>query len=113
MHIFKHVANDDRRSPSCSIISFPTCRQSGETWHLLVGNESVARIIPNKDDLGLFGPIDADIWLTIIEDYPDYGWHAVDFADLEHAKALLMTWWVQYASRGAPPETRFECPPCP
>ncbi|MGP0092319.1 MAG: hypothetical protein ACLPKB_20515 [Xanthobacteraceae bacterium] len=95
------------------MIHLPVWRQDGDTWHLLIGNESVAQIIPSEDTNGIYGTPGALAWLSVISDeYPDYGWHAVDFPELDHAKALLTTWWLEYASRHVPPDVRFECPLC-
>ena len=62
-------------------------REVDRVWHLLSGNESVAQILPNERD-GDGSPC----WLTAIWDYPDYGWHAVDFFELAEAKAALTRW---------------------
>jgi hypothetical protein len=56
-----------------------------DTWHLLLGNESVAQITSNTHE-GM------PCWLTEIWEYPPYGWHAVDFLELEDAKAALTRW---------------------
>ena len=61
----------------------------GDEWHLVVGNKSVARIIPNS--CKWYPRIQ---WLSIIEDgYEDHGWHAVDFEELYIAKYDLEQWW--------------------
>jgi hypothetical protein len=60
-------------------------REVDHTWHLLLGNESVAQITPNSHH-GM------RCWLTAIWEQPCYGWHAVDFLELEDAKAALTRW---------------------
>jgi hypothetical protein len=66
-------------------------------WHLLLGNESVAQILPNKWD-------GTPCWLTAIWDYPDYGWHAVDFFELDEAKVALTRWHHAVFDFGDPAE---------
>jgi hypothetical protein len=68
----------------------PQWRIDGAEWHLIVGNRSVAKLIPN------FDPAHPRCrWLSIIDgaDMPEHGWHAVDFTDLDIAKSDLEQWW--------------------
>jgi hypothetical protein len=66
----------------------PQWRIDGVEWHLIVGNRSVAKLIPN------FDPARPRCrWLSII-DGPNVPWHAVDFADLDIAKFDLEQWWL-------------------
>ena len=67
-----------------------------DEWHLIVGNRSVAKLIPNSDR-----KFPQYNWLSVIEDpeYPDHGWHAVDFETLEIAKHDIEQWW-EHMCRG-------------
>ena len=63
----------------------------GTDWHLVVGNRTVARIVPN------FSKIFPQYkWLSIIEshEFDDHGWHAVDFETLHMAKYDIEQWWI-------------------
>lgn len=68
----------------------PRWQLSCEGWHMIVGNQSVAQIIPN-----FCKRLPQYKWLSIIDgpDYPNHGWHAVDFETLEMAKYDLEQWW--------------------
>jgi hypothetical protein len=47
----------------------PLWQLDGGDWHLMIGNRSVAQIIPNSCD-----ELPHIHWLSIIsDDYPDYG----------------------------------------
>jgi hypothetical protein len=72
-------------------------REVDHTWHLLLGNESVAQIIPNAHE-------GTPCWLTTIWELPCYGWHAVDFLTLEDAKAALTRWCQAVFNFGDPAE---------
>jgi hypothetical protein len=72
-------------------------REVHHTWHLLLGNESVAQILPNSYH-GM------PCWLTVILELPSYGWHAVDFIGLEDAKAALTRWCQAVFAFGDPAE---------
>ena len=65
-------------------------------WHLIVGNRTVAVLIPNCDDR-----FPHYRWLSrIVRDEPDdCGWHAVDFETLEMAQHDIGQWW-RHACRG-------------
>ena len=62
----------------------------GVDWHMIVGNQSVAKIVPN------FEPGSPQYkWVTIVDCnvFEDHGWHAVDYRDLDMAKFDLEQWW--------------------
>ena len=63
---------------------------------MVVGNEPVAKLIPISDE-----QFPQYQWLSLIvtADYPEHGWHAVDFATLESAQHTLEQWW-DHALRG-------------
>jgi hypothetical protein len=65
-------------------------RLDGQKWHYIVGERSIAQIVPNSDELGRFPDIK---WLTLVPDF-DCGWHAVDFCDLDEAKTVIENWWL-------------------
>jgi hypothetical protein len=73
-----------------SLLHAPQWTLVGTQWHLIVGNRSVAKLIPNSDRT-----FPQYHWLSVIEyeEYPDHGWHAVDFETLEIAKHDLEQWW--------------------
>ncbi len=52
----------------------------------MIGNRSVARLIPNSDER-----FPQYHWLSVIDgdEFPDHGWHAVDFETLEIAQYNL------------------------
>lgn len=79
-----------------ALLHEPRWQLSSEGWHMIVGNRSVARIVA---DFSASHP--QYKWLSIIDghDYPDHGWHAVDFETLEMAKYDLEQWWY-YMCRG-------------
>ena len=78
------------------LIHPPTWQLDGDEWHMIVGNRSVAKIVPNE--CAMFPRVH---WLSVIEshEYPDHGWHAVDFETLETAKYGLEQWW-EHMCRG-------------
>src|SRR5258708_5614986 len=62
----------------------------GTDWHMIIGNRSVAHLIP------VFSPhVPQYKWLSVIEyrEYNDHGWHAVDFETLDIAKYDIEQWW--------------------
>lgn len=73
------------------LLHSPRWQLSGTEWHLMVGNRSVAKIIPNFDP-----NTSRHRWLSVIEDadFEDGGWHAVDFERLDVAKADIEQWWL-------------------
>lgn len=74
------------------LLHTPQWQLSGTDWLFVVGNQTVAKLVPNFDK-----DRPRCKWLSIIDfpDYPDHGWHAVDFATLESAKADIEQWWQQ------------------
>jgi hypothetical protein len=68
----------------------PRWALAGTEWHLVVGNRSVAKIVPN-----FCVRLGKAKWLSVIDasEYPDHGWHAVDFESLESAKYDIEQWW--------------------
>jgi len=73
-----------------SLLHAPQWNLVGTEWHLIVGNRTVARLIPNSDH-----NFPQYHWLSLIGDheYPDHGWHVVDFETLEIAKSDIEQWW--------------------
>jgi hypothetical protein len=68
-----------------SVVNFPVWRQDAETWHLLVGNESVAQL---RFDIG-----DPERpWLATFRDFGRRNYR-IDFVLLDQAKAALEMWW--------------------
>jgi hypothetical protein len=86
----------------------PEWRQVENDWRMIVGNETVAVLIPNSDER--FPQYE---WLSLIvtDDYPEHGWHAVDFETLEGAQHTLEQWW-HHARKGEAyrPETHDKEP---
>jgi hypothetical protein len=71
------------------LLHAPTWRLCGTEWHLIVGNRSVAKLIPN-----FCAKFPQCEWISVIdEDYNSYGWDAVDFETLEIAKYDIEQWW--------------------
>jgi hypothetical protein len=62
----------------------------GQTWHYMVGEHSMAQIVPNTDER--FPEVH---WLTLVPDF-DCPWHAVDFRDLSDAKQVIEKWWLGF-----------------
>jgi hypothetical protein len=73
----------------------PRWQPDGDAWHLMVGNRSVAWLIPNSDE-----KFPQYHWLSVIDgdEFPDHGWHAVDFETLEIAQYDLGQWWIHMRS---------------
>ena len=73
-----------------TLLHTPRWQLDGDEWLMIVGNRTVAKIIPNQHP-----PIPWVQWLTVIEshEFPDHGWHAVDFEALEDAQSVLENWW--------------------
>jgi hypothetical protein len=73
----------------------PEWRPVDAEWHMLVGNRSVARLVPIPVESR--GPLPWANWLSLIDadgaDYEDHGWHAVDFATLADGQRDLEQWW--------------------
>jgi hypothetical protein len=65
-------------------------RQEGNTWHYMVGDRSVAQIVPNSDER--FTELQ---WLSLVPDF-ECAWHAVDFCDLNNAKEVIENWWLAF-----------------
>jgi hypothetical protein len=67
----------------------PMWQLSGTEWHLIVGNRSVAKVVPNFDR-----NCSRHRWLSVIDgDYDAHGWHAVDFETVDTAKHDIEQWW--------------------
>jgi hypothetical protein len=69
----------------------PQWREVDNEWHMLIGNESVAKLTPNSDA----ERFPQYKWVSLIttDDYPDHGWHAVDFETLAVGQSDLEQWW--------------------
>jgi hypothetical protein len=65
-------------------------RLDGKMWHYMVGDRSIAQIIPNRDQR-----LPEIQWLTLVPDF-DCAWHAVDFRDLNEAKKIIENWWLDF-----------------
>jgi len=65
------------------LLHTPQWQLDGDEWLMIVGNRTVAKIIANED--ANFPHIH---WLSVIDshEFPDYGWHAVDFETLDVAQ---------------------------
>jgi hypothetical protein len=63
-------------------------RLDGQTWHYMVGEHSMAQIVPNSDER--FPEVQ---WLTLVPDF-HCEWHAVDFCHLNDAKEVIENWWL-------------------
>jgi hypothetical protein len=75
-----------------TIEHLPVWQDEAGTSLLIVGNRTVARIIPNSNP----GWPQYN-WLTVIErefDTLSPSWHAVDFGDLETARHHILQWWL-------------------
>src|ERR1700733_9300760 len=80
----------ERKMQNVDLLHTPRWTLDGEDWHMLIGNRSVAKIIPTNEEN--FPHIH---WLSVMEsrDYDDHGWHAVDFETLEMAMHVIEQWW--------------------
>ena len=84
------------------LLHTPQWHLCGADWHMIVGNRSVATIIPNFDRRS-----PRFRWLSILDDEyicpgtdPTFhSWHAVDFETLEIAKYDIEQWW-EHMCRG-------------
>jgi hypothetical protein len=77
-------------------IHTPEWRLVETDWHIIVGNRTVAVLMPNSDE---HFPHYKWLSLIICDDCPDYGWHAVDFETLAVAQGDIEQWW-HHACRG-------------
>jgi hypothetical protein len=80
-----------------SVVIFPVWRLDAGTWHLLVGNESVAQL-----SLDLGDP--ERPWLATFRDSGRRNYR-VDFVLPEQGKAALEMWW-HLTQRPAKPDTK-------
>ena len=66
------------------------------SWHLIIGNRSVARIIANPPDDRWPKNWPQYQWLSLVDykEFDDDGWHAVDFVTLEMARYDIEQWWL-------------------
>jgi hypothetical protein len=74
----------------------PRWIQDGPDWHLVIGNRSVARIVPNPPEDWWPKHWPQYQWLSLL-DYKEFGadgWHAVDFETLEMAQYDIEQWWL-------------------
>jgi hypothetical protein len=71
-------------------IHTPQWRLIETDWHMIVGNRTVAVLIPNSDD-----NFPEYKWLSFIvcDDCPEHGWSNVDFETLAGAQHALGQWW--------------------
>ena len=106
----EHAANAARQAPEQQPAAdiAPEWRQVENDWHMIVGNETVAALMPNSD-----ATFPQYKWLSAIvcDDYPDHGWSNVDFETLEGAQHVLEQWW-HHARQGEAyrPETHDKEP---
>lgn len=81
-----------------NVLSFhtPIWRLVETDWHLIVGNRTVAVLLPNSDRL-----FPRYKWLSriICDNLAAYGWDNVDFESLEDAQHVMTQWW-RHARRG-------------
>ena len=87
------------------LLHTPRWAQVGEDWHMLIGNKSVARLIPVSEEN--FPHIH---WLSVMDsnDYEDHGWHAVDFETLRIAMYDIEQWWL-HMCMGEKFDPRIHC----
>lgn len=64
-----------------------TWRLDDQTWHYMVGERSIAQIVPISDEA--FTEIQ---WMTLVPDF-ECEWQAADFRDLNAAKETIENWW--------------------
>jgi hypothetical protein len=58
-------------------------------WHMIVGNQSVAVLIPNSCSIQPWAN-----WISrILIDCPSHGWDNVDFDTLANGQEALEQWW--------------------
>jgi hypothetical protein len=70
-----------------SLLHAPQWQLDGDNWLLIVGNRTVAKLLPTIGHHKY-------TWLSAIEnDLPDHGWHAADFETLHMAKFDIEQWW--------------------
>jgi hypothetical protein len=73
-------------------------REVDGAWHLLVGNQSILKLIPDATHPRFPG---VTFWVSdIAKDFQAYGrgWDAVDFHPLAHAKQVMSRWWFETAA---------------
>ena len=82
------------QEPSAEIA--PQWRQADNNWEMVVGERTVAALIPISD-----AQFPQYNWLSFIvsDDYPEHGWHAVDFGTLADGQHVLEQWW-HHARKG-------------
>jgi hypothetical protein len=69
----------------------PQWRLDGDDWCMIVGNRTVAVLVPNSCRI-----LPQFHWLSRYvgaNEYPDYGWDSVDFETLEIGQFDLEQWW--------------------
>ncbi len=73
------------------ILHAPQWQLVGDEWHMIAGNRSVARLLPNNEP-----QFPQYHWISVIEyeEFPAHGWHAVDFETLEIAQYDIGQWWL-------------------
>ena len=73
---------------------------------MIVGNHTVATLIPNSDDV-----FPQYTWLSAIlaeSPFDDHGWCSVDFATLEFAQYDIEQWW-HHAATWRALDPRLHC----
>jgi len=74
------------------VLHKPEWQLVDEDWHMLVGNRSVARLIPIPVEER--GPLPWANWLsTIHPDFDDHGWAHVEFETPGIGQFTLEQWW--------------------
>lgn len=87
---------DDPALTEARLLHEPKWQLVDTDWHMIVGNRTVAVLVPNFDT-----QFPHYKWLSwiVCDDCAAFGWDGVDFAALEIAQADLEQWW-RHACRG-------------